>query len=220
MSPGIGLRAHFATTLLVALALAGCASIAGGGPGDLTAVIARASPAVVAIGDEQGLQGSGFRLAGSRRVVTAAHVVSGLKGTLRVVWHSTRLSAHVERVDVESDLALLDLDSEAPMPGLTLEQGVSTPPAPGEWIIVLGCPFGAQPTATTGIVSAVPGAILQPESLRGRIQLNAAVNPGNSGGPVVNLKGHVIGVASANIPGGFGLGFAVPAAALERLLTQ
>jgi serine protease Do len=117
------------------------------------------------------------------------------------------------------DLALLELTTDASIPGLTLASG-SALPAVGEWIIVLGCPFGTRPTATVGIVSAEPGAVLEPAMLRTRMQLNAAVNPGNSGGPVVNLEGRVVGVANATIPGGFGLGFAIPVSVLSNFLSE
>lgn len=197
--------------------LGGCAGLAGNRLPELTKLIARTSPAVVAVGDEKNLLGSGFRLEHSQLIVTAAHVVNDLKGATRIVWNSRTLAAHVKTVDVEHDVALLELDGEAPMPGLTLASA-APPPAPGEWVVVLGCPFGAGPTATTGIISAVPGAVLEPARLQRLIQLNAAVNPGNSGGPVLNLRGEVVGIANATIPGGFGLGFAVPVGGVRAVI--
>lgn len=182
-------------------------------------MIGRASPAIVAIGDDQGLHGSGFRIEKSRLVVTAAHVVNPLKGNSFIAWEGRHWSARLVRVNADSDLALLELSDDAPMPGLTIDKSAE-PPMPGEWIIVLGCPFGARSTATVGIVSGAPGAVLEPAELRTRMQLNAAVNPGNSGGPVLNLEGLVVGVANATIPGGFGLGFAIPASAVENLLDE
>ncbi len=185
-------------------------------------------PAVVGVADspleragatsreESRILGSGFRIAHTNVVATAAHVVAAMRGPPVVVWQSRRWNARVLRLDEEADLALLEIDPAAPMPGLALAEGESD--APGTWVLVLGCPFGALPTATTGIVSARPGAILRPESLRAQMQLNAAVNPGNSGGPVVNLAAEVIGVANATVPAGYGLGFAVPVSALRRLL--
>ena len=215
----------------VALALAGCVSRPDGDPSPrFGAALASASPAVVGIAEspqdgsggaavpEPRVVGSGFRVAGTNVIATAAHVVAGLHGAPVVVWQSRRWSARVLRVDVESDVALLEIDAAAPMPGLALAEGDAD--APGTWVLVIGCPFGALPTATTGIVSARPGAVLRPESLRSQMQLNAAVNPGNSGGPVVNLDAKVIGIANATVPAGFGLGFAVPVSALRRLLDR
>ena len=214
------IRAGVLCAMFVAMTeiVGGCAPFPRNQPPDLVKVIQFTSPAVVAIGDERGILGSGFRLADSRWVVTAAHVVtSAPSGSPVVVWDAKHWPARLVHVDKDSDLALLELTADAPMPGLTLAES-SVLPAAGEWIVVLGCPFGARATATVGIVSAAPGAILEPPSLRKLMQLNAAVNPGNSGGPVVNLDGKVVGIANATIPGGFGLGFATPISALADLL--
>jgi len=191
---------------------------------DLQALVQHSAPAVVGIADDRpqaqtgqpGVLGSGFRIAGTPLVATAAHVVAVLAGPPVVVWQGQRWPARLLRLDEASDLALLAIDDAAPMPGLTLAAADTA--VPGQWVLVLGCPFGTQPTATVGIVSALPGAVLQPAVLRQRLQLNAAVNPGNSGGPVLGLDGRVIAVANATVPGGYGLGFAVPVAALRDLL--
>lgn len=172
---------------------------------------------MVGVGDAHGVLGSGFRIHDTRYVATAAHVLRSLQGAPVVRWESRPWPARVIRIDDAADIALLEVDADAPMPGL----GLSTRAVlAGQWVIVLGCPFGAMPTATTGIVSALPGAVLEPAALAQRMQLNAAVNPGNSGGPVLGLDGQVIGLANATIPGGYGLGFAVPVAALAALLSQ
>lgn len=199
------------------LFLSACAGLIPTRQPDLVGVIARTSSAVVAIGDGRGIVRSGFRLADSRLIVTAAHVLASPRGSPFVVWNAGRSPVHIARIDTTQDLALLELEADPPpMPGLALAPS-DVPSVAGEWIIVLGCPFGARTTATFGIVSAEPGAVLEPASLRTQIQLNAAVNPGNSGGPVVNLEGRVIGIASATVPGGVGLGFAIPVSALVAL---
>ncbi len=209
---------------LGAALLGACASTPGHAPPDFADVIEAASPAVVAILGGPSVRGSGFRLAGTRVIVTAAHVLTGdsravVEGAAVMVRaHGEDRGAHVRRIDLVLDLALLELDAEAPIPGVRLARGA--PPRRGEWIIVLGCPFGGEPTATVGILSAPPGVIAEPARLKGLMQLNAAVNPGNSGGPVLNLRGEVIGVANASIPGGFGLGFAAPAADVDALLAR
>lgn len=200
-----------------AVALAGC--VQGGVPPgpDFVELIRRASPAVVGVGDERGVVGTGFRLVDTRFVVTAAHVLRSAPASTEVFWEDRRWPARVVRVDVSSDLALLELPPDAQMPGLRLVAPASAPQT-GTWIVVLGRPFGTKTTATVGIVSATPGTITMPRLME-RIQINAAVNPGNSGGPVVNLQGEVVGVASALLPAGQGLAFATPAAAVTQLLS-
>lgn len=184
---------------------------------DFVSAIRQASPAVVGIGDGQVVLGSGFRVAGRPWIVTAAHVVHSVRGAPVVTWSSQRVLSSVLRVDDEADLALLEIDADSAMPGLSLADAAQAL-LPGQWIVVLGRPFGAEPAASVGVISALPGAVLEPTPLRGRLQLNAAVNPGNSGGPVTDLRGRVVGVANATVPGGFGIGFAVPVSALRRLI--
>lgn len=201
--------------VVLAMGLTACATAPSP---DFVSAIRQASPAVVGIGDGQVVLGSGFRLAGRPWIVTAAHVVHSVRGAPVVTWSSQPVLSSVLRVDDEADLALLEIDADsAAMPGLSLADGAQAL-LPGQWIVVLGRPFGAEPAASVGVISALPGAVLEPTPLRGRLQLNAAVNPGNSGGPVTDLQGRVIGVANATVPGGFGIGFAVPVSALRRLI--
>ena len=211
---------------LVACGLVGaCAGAPQQGLPELTGTIEAVSPAAVGIVLGGAVRGSGFRLAGTRLVATAAHVLGtaarpAAAGDAVVVRAGGRDSAaHVLRVNAVSDLALVELDAESGIPGLRLAPA-GQGPRRGEWILVIGCPFGAEPTATVGIISALPGAIEEPARLKGLVQLNAAVNPGNSGGPVVNLRGEVVGVAYGSIPGGFGLGFAAPASELRALIAR
>lgn len=210
-------RPRLAAALLASAVATACAGTPAQEPASLVRVIADTAPAVVAIGDGKTLFGSGFRVQPSGRIVSAAHVLKGLQGPPEVRWNGQRFAAHIVALDEIGDVGIIALDAAAPIPGLRLQPSDAIAP-PGEWIVVLGCPFGAETTATTGIVSARPGAVLEPASLRARIQLNAAVNPGNSGGPVLNLRGEVIAIANATIPGGFGLGFAIPAAAARALI--
>lgn len=203
---------------MAGVGLTACATPPAAAP-DFVRTIAQAAPAVVGIGDGQVVLGSGFRVAGRPWIVTAAHVVHSVRGAPVVTWSSRPLLSSVLHIDDEADLALLDIDADSPMPGLTLQADEAPAPLAGQWIVVLGRPFGAEPTAGVGVISAAPGAVLEPAALRGRLQLNAAVNPGNSGGPVTDLQGRVIGIANATVPGGYGIGFAVPVSALRRLMT-
>lgn len=182
---------------------------------DVGRLIEHTTPSVVGIGDAAGISGSGFRLAGSEWVVTAAHVLRSLQAPWRVRAAGVSSEARLHLLDEAADLALLHAPGTPAMRGLPLaEAAVSV----GQWVVVLGCPFGTLPTATLGIVSALPGAVVEPPELARRLQLNAAVNPGNSGGPVIDLAGQVIGVANATVPGGYGLGFAVPAREVQALV--
>jgi serine protease Do len=214
----VGLRAvaHKSTFVTALAVLTACQATLPSSAPDFAAIVDRAAPAVVGIGDAQQMLGSGFRLQSTDSIITAAHIVAAAHGNLRVRWQSHDYAATVLQSDEKTDLAVLRLTESAPMPGLAIVAR-GTRIRAGQWIIILGCPFGAAATATAGIISAPIGAIEAPESLRERLQLNAALNPGNSGGPVIALDGHVVAIATASIPGAYGLGFATPADALAGM---
>lgn len=184
----------------------------------MVVLLQTATPAVVGVGNGREVLGSGFLVAGTRWVATAAHVARQLQAQPTITWQAASWRVRVSAIDEVADLALLELNEAVPFSGLALAATDSV--AAGQTVVVLGCPFGTLPTATAGMVSALPGAVLQPASLAHQLQLNAAVNPGNSGGPVIDLDGRVIGVANATLSGGYGLGFAVPVSALKRLLAR
>jgi S1-C subfamily serine protease len=96
----------------------------------------------------------------------------------------------------------------------------ANPPQVGEWIVVLGNPFGAGTTATAGIISAAPGAITANAQLARQVQINASVNPGNSGGPVCNRAGDVVGATTTLVAAGQGIAFATSAATIRAFLTS
>lgn len=208
-----------AAVLAALLAVGACASAPQRGAADFVPIVRAAAPAVVGVADDSGVIGSGFRAQPSMLIVTAAHVVAHPAGSLRVRSQGQDYAVRLLASDAEADLALLQLAAPAPIGSLQLSVA-DTAAEPGAWILVLGCPFGGGVTATAGILSAAPGAVLEPRPLQARIQLNAAVNAGNSGGPVLDQSGKVIGVANATIPGGFGLGFAIPASAVSALLKK
>jgi serine protease Do len=135
--------------------------------------------------------------------------------------------AELVGTDAASDLALLKVVPEGPLQYLSLES--ATDPIVGEWCIALGNPFGlfeaADPTVTVGVVSAT-GRDLSPQDgrlYRDMIQTDAAINQGNSGGPLLNALGDVIGVNSAIISqsgGSVGIGFAVPIGRVVRVVSE
>jgi S1-C subfamily serine protease len=179
---------------------------------DFVALIERVAPSIVAVGEATQTVGSGFAVA-PHLVITAAHVATMIGANAVVTSAAGRQPARVVATHKDDDIALLEI--EKPLPALPLAAG---PSKVGEWIVVIGNPFGAGMVATVGIVSAAPGAITATAELSRRIQINASVNPGNSGGPVVNLAGEVVGATTSLVAGGQGIAFATSAAALRSFL--
>jgi Tfp pilus assembly protein PilF len=159
-------------------------------------------------------RGSGF-FTGTDRVVTNRHVIDGAH---RAEVHSSTGIIYpvkgVLAVDAEGDIALLKI--EAPpnqVRPLALDR---TSPQEGESIVVIGNPFGLEGSVSNGIVSAVRDI-----PTFGRIiQITAAISPGSSGSPVVNMHGQVIGVATLQITGGQSVNFAIPSERITRLETE
>jgi serine protease Do len=179
---------------------------------DFVALVERVAPSVVAVGDGKQSLGSGFAVAADL-VVTAAHVAQAIGAQPVITSPAGRQPARVVATQQDDDVALLEIGQ--PLPALSLAAAL---PKVGEWIVVVGNPFGGGMTATAGIVSAAPGAISATPQLARRIQINASVNPGNSGGPVVNLAGEVVGATTSLVAGGQGIAFATSAAVLRALL--
>lgn len=170
--------------------------------------------------------GSGFVVSADGYVVTNDHVASGADEVSVSFTDGTTLTAEVVGTDAASDLTLLKVQPEEPLPYLAFTE---SPPIVGEWCIALGNPFGlfqaSDPTVTVGVVSAV-GRDLAPKEghlYRDMIQTDAAINSGNSGGPLLNAAGEVIGVNTAIVSpagGSVGIGFAVPAERAARVLAE
>ena len=153
--------------------------------------------------------GSGFIISADGYVLTNAHVVKGAdKIIVRMIDHREK-PATVVGLDERSDVAVLKLDADN-LPAVKV--GDSDKLEVGEWVLAIGSPFGLEYTVTQGIVSAL-GRSLPSDNYVPFIQTDAAVNPGNSGGPLFNLRGEVVGVNSQiySRSGGFmGLSFAIP----------
>jgi tetratricopeptide (TPR) repeat protein len=152
--------------------------------------------------------GTGF-LVGPRRIVTNAHVVRD--GSPVIAVGPVRIPAKVERIDETNDLALLSVDVDLTSKPLVLS---AAKPETGDHIFVIGNPEGLEKTLSEGIVSNV-------REIDGRklLQITSPISHGSSGGPVLNLKGEVVGVAVAMLKEGQNLNFAVPALVVTSFLS-
>ncbi len=161
---------------------------------------------------EHRIQGSGFFIDPSGVLITNRHVIADA-GEIFVILHdTTRLKASVIATAAQSDIALLKVNVGRAVPTVTF--GDSDGMRPGDPVFVIGNPFGLGSTVTSGIVSALDRNVVESES-GSFFQIDAALNPGNSGGPVFNKAGNVIGVSTALVnPGNenssVGLGLAIP----------
>lgn len=158
---------------------------------------------------ERSSLGSGFVISDDGYVLTNAHVVNRADQIIVKMDDRQEYEAEVVGVDKPSDVALLKIDAE----GLdTVDLGDSEELKVGQWVLAIGSPFGLEHTATQGIVSAL-NRNLPNDTYTPFIQTDVAVNPGNSGGPLFNGQGEVIGINSQifSRSGGYmGLSFAVP----------
>jgi S1-C subfamily serine protease len=177
-------------------------------------VVGRVGPAVVSVGGhpasgEQG-QGSGFAISADGFALTNSHVVRGRKLLRATTEEGDCLDARLVGDDPSTDLALLKLAArDLPFADL----GDSDALQVGQLVIAMGNPFGFRSTVSTGVVSAVGRAMRSEQGrlIENVVQHTAPLNPGNSGGPLVDSRGRVMGINTAIIAMAQGLGFAVPA---------
>ena len=154
-------------------------------------------------------EGSGFIISGDGYILTNAHVVDGASEVTVRMTDRREYRAKVVGQDGRTDVAVLKIDA-ANLP--TVRIGSPAGLKAGEWVIAIGSPFGFDNSVTAGIVSAT-ARTLQGDAYTPFIQTDVAVNPGNSGGPLFNLRGEVIGINSQiySRTGGYqGISFAIP----------
>jgi len=206
----------------------------------ITDAVAKVGPAVVTVvgvipgqitffgptGDQQ-VSGSGVFISKDGYVLTNNHVVDGTKDVVVILADGTQLPAKIVGTDRYADLAVLKADGKVPA---VANLGNSDNLKPGETVIAIGSPLGDfKNTVTVGVVSAT-GRTLdsgQGYNIEGLIQTDAAINSGNSGGPLVNLAGEVIGINTLVVRGsGYGgtiaegLGFSIPANTAQAVAEQ
>lgn len=187
--------------------------------------VQRVAPAVVAITTENPVndpfarywgqpstsssEGSGVVIAADGLVLTNAHVVSRASRIQATFNDGRGFEADILGLAEDLDLAVLRLRGAS---GLTaVEIGSSSELLLGEPVIAIGNPFGLGHTVTTGVISATRRALQTEQRVyQDFLQTDASINPGNSGGPLFDLNGKVIGINTAIVPGGTGIGFAVP----------
>jgi putative serine protease PepD len=202
------------------------------GTGSVADVAAKALPSVVTVEvqGQAGSTGSGVMIRADGYILTNAHVLTAATAGGKIVVSRyqdvTQLDAHLVGEDTKTDLAVLKIDIPGSLPVATL--GQSGQLRIGDPVLAIGAPLGLSGTVTTGIVSALDRSPTEPVAggattmLTGAIQTDAAINPGSSGGPLLDALGQVVGINTAigavpGAPGGddgqtgsIGVGFAIP----------
>lgn len=164
--------------------------------------------------------GSGFVVDPSGYIVTNNHVIESADEVIVTFHDDSQLNAEVVGRDSKTDLALLKVTTDKPLPALKF--GDSDKSRIGDWVIVIGNPFGFGGSVSAGIISAIARDI-NSGPFDDFIQTDAAINRGNSGGPMFNEKGEVIGISTAIYTpsgGSIGIGFAVPSTLAQPIIEQ
>jgi serine protease Do len=242
-----------AAPVLIASAVLSAAAIARPAPDSFSALVKRLSPTVVNISTTQapapaapgqprgpvaGLDpmheritggssqsagqslGSGFIIDAAGFIVTNRHVVAGARTIAVTLADGQKFPAALVGADSKTDLALLKVSPSAPLPAVSFAD--SDKSEAGDWVVAIGNPYGLGGSVSVGIVSA-RNRELNLGSYDDFIQTDAAINSGNSGGPLFNLDGQVVGVNSALLSpsgGSVGIGFAISANLARPVIAQ
>src|SRR6058998_3661192 len=152
--------------------------------------------------------GSGVLVDAKGYILTNNHVIENAQEIIVRLSDQRKFPARLVGRDPKTDLAVLKVDSPAPLPAAAL--GNSDTLRVGQWAIAIGNPFGLDRTVTVGIVSATARTRVGVTQYDNFIQTDASINPGNSGGPLLNIDGKVIGINTAIVATGQGIGFSIP----------
>ena len=164
--------------------------------------------------------GSGFVIDPAGYVVTNNHVIEGADDIEVIFPNGNKLKAKLIGTDTKTDLSVLKVEPKAPLKAVKF--GDSRPMRIGDWVMAVGNPFGLGGSLTVGVVSA-RGRNINAGPYDNFLQTDAAINKGNSGGPLFNMKGEVIGINTAIISpsgGSIGIGFAVPTELAQNIVQQ
>jgi serine protease Do len=168
--------------------------------------------------------GSGFIVDAKGIILTNYHVVENMSGIMVKLQSGEQLRGTVVGMDEETDIAVIKVNAGRDLPAVNF--GNSDDMQVGDWVLAIGSPFGLEQTVTAGIISTKERQTDPGASFRRFIQTDAAINRGNSGGPLVNMRGEVIGINSqiATSTGDYnGIGFALPtniaASVYKQLMT-
>ncbi len=167
--------------------------------------------------DRPFVTGSGFIIRADGLTLTNYHVIEDYTAVEVHLYNGDIATATVIGQDPVGDVALLRIATDHPLPIAPL--GHSATLQVGELVVAIGSPFGFEHTITFGIVSAVQRNFLRSGVVGGYIQTDASINTGNSGGPLVNMRGEVVGINTATVGRGE-LGFAIPIDAVKAILPQ
>jgi serine protease Do len=165
--------------------------------------------------------GSGFIVDSKGYILTNEHVVEGATRITVGLQSGEKYRGRVIGIDEETDVAVIKIDSAQNLPTVTL--GDSNAAQVGDWVLAIGSPFGLDQTVTAGIISKKERETPYFTSFQRFLQTDAAINRGNSGGPLVNMRGEVIGINSqiATSTGDYnGIGFALPASEASFVYQQ
>jgi putative serine protease PepD len=169
-------------------------------------------------------QGSGWVYDSAGHIITNEHVVDGASSVSVMFWNGKKADARVVGTDPSTDLAVIAVDAPSSLL-FPLSVGDSGNVQVGDSVVAIGSPFGLEETVTAGIVSALHREMTSPNNfaIDDSIQTDAAINHGNSGGPLLNAQGKVIGVnaqIASDSGGSDGVGFAIPSDTVRSIARQ